>query len=226
MPTYTSITMDASDTLTFWTRWATRHDKTYPLLARALPQWKEFYPEEAAPREDIWDPSDQKASDIPWEEDLSLSQPWIAQEAWEMAPEVLERVEETLNKAAFDRLLEITTSGPITMTVWEELSYPRLLELIQETSNPLQRFAILDGPVETTTQITWFAAWWIGEWNPPAVPDPQWTKTFTNLVEWPSPVWEGEDQPPLPRWYREWLRQWMEENFGSDPADWQETATF
>jgi len=226
MPTYTSITMDATDTLTFWMRWARRHDKTYPLLARALPQWKKFFSEEAAPREDVWDPSDQKASDISWEEDLSLSQPWMAQEAWEMAPEVLERVEETLNKAAFDRLLEITTSGPITMTVWEELSYLRLLELIQETSNPLQRFALLEGPVETTTQITWFAAWWIGEINPPAVPEPQWTKTLTNLAQWPSPVWEDEEQTPLPRWYREWLHQWMEENFGSDPADWQETTTF
>jgi hypothetical protein len=226
MPTYNGITMEAADTLTFWVRWAASHDKTYPLLARALPHWKEFFPEEAAPREDIWDPSDQQASNIHWEEDLSLSEPWVAQEAWEKAPEVLERVEETLNKAAFDRLLEITTSGPQTMAVWEELSYPRLLELAAETPNPLTRFALLEGAVELDTQITWFAAWWIGEWNPPAVPTPQWSNTLTNLLEWPSPVWEDAGQPPLPRWYREWLHEWMESNYGSDPADWQETTTF
>lgn len=226
MATYDSITMEGSEALTFWTRWARKHDKQYPLLARALPRWKEFFPEEAAPREDIWDPDDQKSSPIYWEDDMAVGRPWMAEDSFEMAPDVLEAVTEVLNRAAFDRLLQITTSGPEEMSVWEELSYEKLWEMVRATTDPLQHFALMDGPVEATTQITWFASWWIQSWEPPAVPRPAWTR-YTEVAEnYPNPAWFDQDRPPIPRWFAEWLHEWMEDNYGIDGEDWYQAKAF
>jgi hypothetical protein len=225
MPTYNGITMTLDDALTFWTRWARKHDKTYPLLARALPRWQEFFPGDDGRKGEPWE-EEPRSSGIYWDEDLSLSEPWMAWESWEKAPDVLEAVTDVLNKAAFDRLLEITTSGPESMTVWEELSYEKLWELIRATKDPLQRFALLDGPVETTTQLTWFAAWWIQEFEPPAVPSPAWATSSDYAADYPEPAWIDEERPPLPRWYPEWLHEWMEANYGTDGEDWYDQKAF
>lgn len=226
MPGDPSVTMDADDTLTFWTRWARTHDKTYPLLARALPHWGEFFARETSPWEYGENPYEEtpERSDIDWEEDLSLSQPWIAQEAWEMAPEVQERAADVLNKAAFDAILAETTWGE-EREADPDLSYETLMNRLRQTTDPLARFALLDGPVELTTQMTWFAAWWIQEMNPPAVPSPAWANP-DSLLNWPDPTWWEDDQAPMPRWYHEWLHEWMEDNYGTDGQDWYQQTTF
>lgn len=190
----------SSETLTFWRNYAQVH-QSHPLLTRTLPAWTTLFPGDSPETTGTI----QNASSVAWE-DFDPINEWDETETAQQAQALENRIAEVLNRVAFDRLLQITTTNGQAV----DLDLATLISQIESTSDPLDQMALFAGPVAIQTQIAWLAAWWIQDTHPAGIPTPAWV-TAPSSLNWPDPAWEPRTAP-RPRWLIQWLRTWAAEN--------------
>lgn len=185
------ITMEPGQAKRFWTRWAGSNPGASPLLTSLLPRWSQIVPVgEEEP--------------LAWE-DGEMENPEDPVQIEEAMVRLEDAMEDCLNRAAFNRLLELTVD-PNTGAA-EELTLFELQELIKKTSDPLARIALVEQtPYRCFTQIGWLAAWWVQDPAPAALPAPGWVTT--RYLTWPAPAWDPREAP-RPTWLMEWGALWL-----------------
>lgn len=187
------ITMEPDEVKSFWMEWVQTNPQSSPLLTSLLPRWEQIAPDGEEP--------------IVWE-DGAMENPEDPEQIEEAMGRLEEALSEALSRAAFDRLVELTTtpdgSGAREMTLLE------LQEKVKQTSEPLARIALLEAtPVSAWVQVGWLVTWWIQDSRAAGLPTPAWVTAWVMGLDpsWPTPAWDVTN-PPQPTWLRQWLDQW------------------
>ena len=182
------VMMDPDQTLGFWSDWVRVSPGRDPFLTSVLPRWDQLigYNPQMGPRE-IHDPAH-------WE-GLGVEVPENPAQADELLPDLRDQIEAVVNRAAWQTLTSLTTTGDYSQAV--EIDLNSLLKRIQRVRDPLARLALIeDQPVTLLTQLAWLITWWIQDATPTVVPTPPWTLPG---VHYPTPRWDWAN-PPRPRW--------------------------
>lgn len=186
------ITMEPDEVKSFWMEWVRTSPQSSPLLTSLLPRWEQIAP-------------DSESEPIAWE-DGAMENPEDPEQIEEAMVRLEEALSEALNRAAFDRLVELTTTPDGASA--QEMTLLDLQEKVKQTTDPLARIALLEAtPVSAWEQVGWLATWWIQDSSAAGLPTPAWVTSQD--PNWPTPAWDVTN-PPQPTWLRQWLDQWAQ----------------